>query len=63
MKQSVLSDGTVMYYAVKLNGRIITPPLVERYSLQQHIATLPKDQQALAEIVTVTQSGQELLLG
>ena len=51
------------YYALKINGRIITPPLSERSLTETYRSNLPPDQKILAEVVSVTSTGQEILLG
>lgn len=63
MTNTLLNDGTVMYYVLKVNGKTVSPPVADRYALEQYRVALPADQQVLAEVVTVTQQGQELLLG
>ena len=63
MNNQILADGTVLYYALKLDGKIISQPVSERFIAEQHRATLAPDKQPLAEVVTVTPDGRELLLG
>lgn len=63
MNNTVLTDGTVMYYALKVNGKIVSSAVPAAHLLESYRAKLPQDQQLIAEIVTVTPNGQELLLG
>lgn len=63
MNNTLLADGTVLYYALKVNGRIITPPLLNPALLEEYRRNLPPDQKALAEVVSVTPEGREMLLG
>lgn len=63
MNNTILTDGTVLYYALKVNGKLVTAPMSDRFMLEQQRQALPQDQRLVAEIVTVTPSGQEVLLG
>jgi hypothetical protein len=63
MNNQILNDGTVLYYALKVDGRIVTPPMLERFMLEDYKKNLPSDQQGLAEVVMVTPDGKEMLLG
>jgi hypothetical protein len=63
MNNTVLTDGTVMYYALKVNGQIVSRPVSNPSLLEAQKELLPENQRFAAQIVTVTASGQELLLG
>ena len=63
MKNTILTDGTVVYYAIKVNGQLVSRAVSERAILEAQINTLPPNERAIAEIVTVTASNQEILLG
>ena len=63
MNNQILTDGTVLYYALKVNGKIITPPLLNPALLEEYRRNLPNEQKGLAEVVSVTAAGTELLLG
>lgn len=49
-------------YVVKVNGVVRTAPL-RKVLAEATIATLPVDEQPLAELVPVTSDGQEILFG
>ena len=53
----------MQHYALKVNGKIVTPPLTDRMTVEQYRSALPAEQKALAEVVLVTAQGSELLLG
>lgn len=59
----MLVNSEQTYYAVKMNGKIITLPVGDRLAAEQAKLNLPEDQRMIAEVVTVTADGQELLLG
>lgn len=50
-------------YVIKVNGRTVSVPFPSKFLAEQHLGNLPKDQQAIAEIVPVTAGGQEILFG
>lgn len=60
-----LADGTgsVVYYALKVNGRLISNPVSSRSLLEQQVNSLPVTERASAQIVTVTADSREILLG
>lgn len=59
----VLNDHTGVYYALAVNGRIVTAKSTERYVAEMARSTLPAHQQKIAELVTVDAAGRQLLLG
>ena len=63
MNTQILTDGAVVYYAVKLNGVIVTQKFNSAYTAEQAKEQLAPEARMLAEVVTVTAGGQELLLG
>lgn len=63
MNNQILNNGEVVYYAVKVNGIFVTSKFSERMLAEQAKLRLPDNEQTIAEVVTVTSSGQELLLG
>lgn len=65
MNNTILKDetGTVAYYAVLLNGRVVSPKFTDRFAAEQHKMTLPKTHQAIAEVCPVDQNNRQLLLG
>lgn len=63
MNNTILSDGTVTYYAVLINGQVVSPKFSDRFAAEQHKLTLPTTQQHLAEVCPVDESNRQLLLG
>lgn len=64
MNNTVLKDsGTVMYYALAVNGRIVSAKFSDRSAAEQARTTLPEAQRQIAEVVTVDASSRQLLLG
>ena len=63
MNKQVLTDGTVVYYAVKVNGMIVTQKFTSAQMAEQAKEQLSQEAKMLAEVVTVTSDGLELLLG
>lgn len=49
-------------YVVKVNGQVRTAPL-PKHLAESTLSTLPLEEQARAELVPVTNQGQEILLG
>lgn len=63
MNNTVLKDGAVMYYALAVNGRVVSAKFSERSAAEQARTQLPAEQQKIAEVVTVDASSRQLLLG
>lgn len=65
MNNEVLNDGTVVYYAVMLNGSIVSQKFTDRFAAEQakNALALSPAQKSLAEVVVVDQSNRQLLLG
>jgi hypothetical protein len=63
MNNQVLTDGTVVYYAVLLNGQVISQKFTDRFAAEQARKALPPEQQLLAEVTPVDGSNRQLLLG
>lgn len=59
----MLTEVSTMKFVVKVNGVIVSPTLPTRRLAESMILTLPADQQAIAEILTISDQGKELLLG
>lgn len=53
---------TEMKFVIKVNGQVRTKPLL-RTLAETALQNLPEEERSVAEIVPVTPSGQELLLG
>lgn len=63
MNNSILTDSTVVYYALKVNGVIVSRPVSDRSLLEQQINGLPLTERGSAQIVPVTSGSKEVLLG
>ena len=63
MNNSVLTDGTVVYYALAINNKVISQKFTEKFAAELERSKLPIHQQRLAELVTVDGAGRQLLLG
>lgn len=63
MNNQVLQDGTVVYYAIAINGRVVSQPFSDRGVAEMERQKLPHNKQILAEVVPVTSAGQQILLG
>ena len=59
----MLQEVDEVKFVVKVNGVVVSVPFTSRMIAEQHISSLPVEQQPLAEVVTVTASGQQVLLG
>ncbi len=63
MKNEVLNDGTVVYYAVMINGQVVSPKYTDRFAAEQAKQKLSPAQKQIAEVTVVDQSNRQLLLG
>lgn len=52
-----------IFYALKVSGRLVSRPVSDRTLLERQKDTLPESERHIAEIVSVTSDGKELLLG
>ena len=59
----ILTDNQQIYYVVRVNGANITAPVTSKQVAESTLNTLPPETQALAEVVSVTSDGKELLFG
>lgn len=59
----MLTEINQTLFAVKVNGRIVATNLPSRAIAEAQVYNLPADQRSLAEIVTVTSDGRQMLLG
>ena len=50
-------------FIIKVNGQVVSVPFTSRTLAEQNIGNLPVNQQMIAEVVAVNNSGQELLFG
>lgn len=63
MNNTILTDGTAVYYAVKVNGMIVTQKFTSQHMAEQAKEQLSPEAKMIAEVVTVTSDNKELLLG
>lgn len=63
MNNTVLKDDTVMYYAIAVNGKVVSAKFSDRGAAEQARTSLPVEQQNIAEVVTVDSESRQLLLG
>jgi hypothetical protein len=64
MNNTILQDNiTVVYYALAVQGRIVTAKFATPSVAESARSQLPADQQSIAEVVTVDSAGRQLLLG
>jgi len=60
----MLSDNqNATFVAVKVEGRVVSRPMSDHLQANEFIKHLPENQRMLAEVVTVTRDGKEILLG
>lgn len=63
MNNEVLNDGTVVYYAVAVNGQVVSEKFTDRFAAEQAKGKLPTTQKQTAEVQVVDQDNRLLLLG
>jgi hypothetical protein len=59
----LINEMDQLKYVIKVNGTTVSIPFATKMLAEQFIASLPKEQQPIAEVVPVTNEGKELLLG
>jgi len=59
----MLNDDQVVYYVVRVNGANVSTPVTNKAVAEMTKSQLPPETQALAEVVTVTGEGKEVLFG
>lgn len=59
----MFTEAIPILFAVKVNGRTVSTNLPSRSIAEAQIFNLPADQRSLAEIVSVTSDGRQVLLG
>jgi len=59
----MIKETEQLKYVVKVNGAIVSPPYATSHLAEDAIKLLKDEHQAIAEVVSVTASGQEILLG
>lgn len=63
MNNEILEDGDVVYYVVKVNGNEVSPRYSSPMLAEAQIEHLSEAHRAVAEVVPITASGDQLLLG
>ena len=63
MNNQILTDGTSVYYVVRVNGKEVTQKVATQLLAEMEKQKLSPEMQAIAEVVPVTASGADLLLG
>lgn len=63
MNNEILTDGTVVYYAVLVNGQVVSAKYTDRFAAEQAKQALPQEVRMIAEVQVVDQSNRQLLLG
>jgi len=61
--QNLMDSENQVLFVVKVNGVAVSSPVAVRSVAETIKLQLPPEQQSLAVVETVTQSGQNLLLG
>ena len=55
-------NDTELKYVIKVNGQVRTAPLLKQLA-ETALQNLPENEREIAQLVPVTDSGKELLLG
>lgn len=63
MNNQILNDQTAVYYAICVNGVIISQKYDSKMIAETEKTKLPIETQAVAEVVPMTADGKQLLLG
>lgn len=63
MNNEILNDNTVIYYVVRVNGQNMSIPSTSKSIAEMEKMKLAPELQMMAEIVSVTADGKQLLLG
>lgn len=64
MNNTILkNDGSVVYYVVRVNGQIVSPRFESKVLAEAEKSKLEPEQQNIAEVITVTSDGNQVLLG
>lgn len=63
MNNQILNDQTVIYYVVRVNGRNVSDRLNSPMLAEMEKSKLDPEMRAVAEVVTVTANGAQVLLG
>ena len=61
--EQMIKEEEQLKYVVKVNGAIVSPMYATPHLAEDAIKLLKDEHQAIAEVVSVTADGQEILLG
>lgn len=61
--EQMIKETEQLKYAVKVNGEIVSPMYATSHLAEDAIKLLKEEHQSIAEVITVTATGQEILLG
>ncbi len=60
---TLINETTTTRYAIKVNGVIVSVPFISKSQAENALMQLSESQQPAATIVTLTENGQEMLMG
>lgn len=60
---NLINETEQVRYVIMVNGQTVSIPFTSKMLAEQHIGNLPQDQQSIARVVTITENGQQILLG
>lgn len=63
MNNPIDEEGNVTYYAVKVNGQIVSPKYSTPQQAEAMFEHLNEEHRAIAEVVPVTADGKQILFG
>jgi len=63
MTQAFLNDNTQVFYVVHVNGVAVTPRFTTQQAAEAAKQNLPENQRFLAEVISVTGEGLQILFG
>lgn len=63
MHNKVLQDGLAVYYALAVNGKVVSVKFSDKIAAEHARTQLPVEQQTIAEVVVVDSASRQLLLG
>lgn len=60
---NMIKETEQIKYVIKVNGQVVSIQFASAFVAEQAVGQLAPEQQAIAEVVPVTASGKEVLLG
>lgn len=61
--QHLINEQEQVRYVIEVNGQTVSVPFATKMLAEQHLGNLPQDQQIIAKIVPITESGKQILFG